>query len=160
MVGATFIRSRCRSTQPLHPAVLNAEDWFAALIAFPWRLHLHSSPCSIGDARSTAASTVRQGVSGRRQADRRKMSGVGQFTTPLRHFRRNPYATRVFGAGERTRTFMGSPPADFESAAYTIPPHRQAACECNRGRQGFHRGKADQAASCRHRPHDGYTAAA
>ena len=29
------------------------------------------------------------------------------------------------GAGERTRTFMGSPPADFESAAYTIPPHRQ-----------------------------------
>ena len=61
---------------------------------------------------------------------------------------------------ERTRTFMGSPPADFESAAYTIPPHRQAARECNRGRQGFHRGRAGRGASRRHRPRDGYTAAA
>src|SRR5690606_18220341 len=41
---------------------------------------------------------------------------------------RNKKATRCvascIGTGERTRTFTTSLPADFESAASTIPPHR------------------------------------
>ncbi|KAG1444164.1 hypothetical protein G6F57_017883 [Rhizopus arrhizus] len=55
---------------------------------------------------------------------------------------------------------MGSPPADFESAAYTIPPHRQAARESDdsvagpegaggRERRNECRAAADAAGACR-----------